>query len=93
MKDKRNCNMYPVYPTPTMPIINQPVPVPYQAPGMQYYSQTATNTYDIGNIENRLNNLENRVSKLEQSMNNNYSGSSNNYNNNQNYTDSNYYMV
>lgn len=93
MKEKRNCGMYPVYPTPMMPGIDQqmPFPVPYQTQNMPYYNQNysqSTNTSnELSSIESRINNLENRVNKLEQ-MTSNYPTT-----NSTKYTDSNYYMV
>ncbi len=58
MKDKRNCNMYPVY--PNMPYMNQmPMPMPY-------YENM--NNMDINSIERQINNLENRVSALERKL-------------------------
>ena len=73
MKDKRNCNQaYPMYNTPMM---MPPIPNIYQ------------NTYDINNIDQRLNMLEERVSRLEKLVSN---STNNNYNK---YNDSNYYMV
>ena len=74
MKDKRNCNgAYPMYGMPMVP--QMPIPTPYQ------------NTYDINNIDQRLNMLEERINRLEKLV------SSNNNNNYNKYNDSNYYMV
>lgn len=77
MKKDRNCNMYPTYPMPYMPPMNQGM-MPYMGmmPTMPTGNMMNSTTTDYNSISSQLNSLERRVSNLEAIV-----GNNTNYNN------------